>query len=243
MTFAPERRRTLYGQAIGIIMLDTAFPRIPGDVGNATTFPFPVRYKIVPGASPQRVVMEADPALLEPFVRAAEELEGEGVRAIATSCGFLAMFHQELIEAVNIPVFTSSLLQVHLAHRIINKTQKVGIITARAQSLTEKHFRGVGLQNIPLVVIGMDESHEFTAVFLEGKATMDVDQCGKEIVEVSKELVRDNPEVGAIVLECTNMPPFSRAVQQAVNLPVFDVVTLIKYAYSAVVQEEFKGYM
>ena len=86
-------------------MLDTVFPRIPGDIGNAATFSFPVRYKVVKGASPQRVVKEADTRLLEPFIEAARSLEKEGVKAIGTSCGFLAIFQRELADAVDIPVF------------------------------------------------------------------------------------------------------------------------------------------
>lgn len=233
--------KTNYGEAIGIIMLDTVFPRIPGDVGNAGTFSFPVRYKIVKGASPQRVVKEADPTLLQPFIEAARELEKEGVRAITTSCGFLAIFQKQLAEAVNVPVFTSSLLQIHLVQNIISSRQKVGILTARAQSLTPRHFAGVGLEGLEAVVVGMDEAEEFSSTFVEGKPQLDVERCRGEMVEAAQKMVAENPMVGAIVLECTNMPPFARAIQQTVKLPVFDVVTLINYIHSAVVKREYPG--
>lgn len=116
--------RTHYGQVIGVITLDTLFPRILGDVANATTFDFPVRFKKVEGATGKRVVKEADPTLLEPFIAAAQELEREGVMAITTTCGFLAMFQEELSNAVNIPFFASSLMQVPLVSRIIGKGKK-----------------------------------------------------------------------------------------------------------------------
>ena len=222
------------GPAIGIIMLDTVFPRIPGDVGNPDTFTFPVLYKVVKGANPTRVVKDADPLLLQLFIDAACELEREGVKAIATSCGFLALFHWELVQAVNVPIFTSSLLQVHSAQAVIKKEQKVGIITASKQSLTRKHLAGVGIQSYPMAVNGMDETEEFAAVFIEGKETIDIEKCRLEMVATAEELVKSHPEVGAIVLECTNMPPFSKDIQVAVGLPVFDVVTMINYAYSVV---------
>ena len=113
--------RTNYGEPIGILMLDTKFPRIFGDIGNAETFSFPVRYKRVVGATPQRVVKEADPSLIEPFIEAAKELEQKGVSAITTSCGFLAIFQDYLADAVDIPVFTSSLIQVPLVYRMLKK--------------------------------------------------------------------------------------------------------------------------
>ena len=106
--------RTIYGQSIGILMLDTRFPRLPGDIGNATTFSYPVMYKIVEQATVDRVVKEADAGLIEPFVRAGMELIQNGARAIVTSCGFMAIFQKELAQALPVPVFTSSLLQVPL---------------------------------------------------------------------------------------------------------------------------------
>ncbi|MCR4442283.1 MAG: aspartate/glutamate racemase family protein [Peptococcaceae bacterium] len=235
--------RTNYGEAIGIIMLETAFPRLPGDVGNASTFSFPVRYKVVKGASPQKVVKEADPALLQPFIEAARELEKEGVRAITTSCGFLAMFQREMADAVNVPVFSSSLLQVPLAYAVISKSQQVGILTARVQSLTERHFAGAGISGIPVVVAGMDDAPEFTGAFIDGKPDLDVEKCRQEMIEAAKGLKTKHPRVGAIVMECTNMPPFAKAVQEAVNLPVFDAVTLINYVYSVVVRHDYQGFM
>ncbi len=224
---------------IGIIMLDTVFPRIPGDVGNPNTFSFPVEYRVVKGADSKRVVIDADPRLLQAFIQAARSLEHKGVKAIATSCGFLAIFHQELVHSVDIPVFTSSLLQVRLVREIIKKTQKVGILTARSQSLTVKHLTGVGIESCPLVIGGMDMAEEFNAVFVEGKRDIDIDKCCREVVSAAQKMVDSNPDVGAIVLECTNMPPYARAVQDTVGLPVFDVVTMINYAYSSVNKQIF----
>jgi Asp/Glu/hydantoin racemase len=227
--------RTNYGEAIGILMLDTKFPRIPGDIGNALTFDFPVKYKKVKGATSQRVVREADPSLIAPFIEAARELEEEGVSAITTSCGFLAIFHDYLADAVSIPVFTSSLLQVPIVFRMLKKGQKVGIMTASKPHLTELHFKGAGIKDIPLVIYGMEEQEEFPAVFLDQKETLDIEKAESEMVQVATKMVSENPDVGAIVFECTNMPPFRKAVQQAVNLPVFDIVTLMNYVHDSVI--------
>ncbi|MDD8013327.1 MAG: aspartate/glutamate racemase family protein [Acidobacteriota bacterium] len=225
--------------AVGIIMLDTVFPRILGDIGNAETFSFPVRYRVVRGASPQRVVREADVRLLEPFIEAARSLEREGVRAIATSCGFLAIFQRELADAVQIPVLSSSLLQVPLAHAMINRGQKVGILTASARSLTDRHLAGVGIRDIALVVMGMEDAEEFTGAFIEGKATLDSGKVRKEMVAAARRLADDHPEVGALVLECTNMPPYARAVQEVLKIPVFDVVTLVRHVHASLERQAF----
>ncbi|MCE5280761.1 MAG: aspartate/glutamate racemase family protein [Deltaproteobacteria bacterium] len=227
------------GATIGIIMLDTVFPRIPGDIGNPGTFDFPVRYQVVRGASPQRVVKEADPRLLEPFIDAARGLEKEGVKAIATSCGFLAIFQRELADAVKIPVLSSSLLQVPLAYALINRRQKVGVLTARAQSLTDRHLAGVGIRDIPLIIMGMEEAEEFTGAFIEGKPSLDPEKVRKEMVGAAQRLVHAHPEIGALVLECTNMPPYAQSVQAVMKIPVFDVVTLVRLVHASLERQTF----
>ncbi|MDP2791199.1 MAG: aspartate/glutamate racemase family protein [Rectinemataceae bacterium] len=226
-----------YGQDLGILMLDTTFPRLPGDIGNAKSFPFPVCYKRVPGASPKRVVEEADPSLLEPFIAVARELETEGVRAITTSCGFLALFQQELAASVNVPLFSSSLLQIPLLYEIFGRRGKVGVLTARSASLTELHFRNCGVQGIPLAVAGMDEQPEFTRVFLDKsepgmEPRLDVKRAEAELKNVAAALAAEEPEIRFIVLECTNMPPFKKAIQEASGKPVFDIISLAGFIHS-----------
>ena len=223
----------------GIIMLDTVFPRIPGDVGNQDTFPFPVRYEVVKGANSARVVKDADPLLLQPFIDAARALESYGVQAVATSCGFLSLFHRELVNAINVPVFSSSLLQVPLIHQVIRKSLKIGIITAHKQSLTDRHLAGVGIQSYPLAIVGMDDAEEFTTVFIEGKTTLDSEKCRREIISTAERLIALHPDVGAIVLECTNMPPYAKDIQEATGRPVFDIVTMINYGHATLNRQRF----
>ena len=233
--------KTNYGETIGILMLDTTFPRMPGDIGNATSFNFPVRYQTVIGASPTRVVKEADPALLQPFIDGALALQKAGVRAVTTSCGFLAMFQKEVSQALDIPFFSSSLIQAKIAKQIIGPDKIVGIITARAASLGDRHFKAVGIDDVPKVVFGMEDTKEFYATFVEGKESFDADKAEIEMVDKAKALIAANPNVGAIVFECTNMCPFAAAVQEAVKLPVFDVSTLINYIHSVVCRKRFIG--
>ena len=235
-----EKVRTISPEPVfGIIMLDTVFPRILGDIGNPDTFAFPVRYEVVKGASSRRVVRDADPLLLQDFIDAARTLESSGAQAVATSCGFLSIFHRELVDAINVPVFSSSLLQVPLIHQIIRKGMKIGIITARKQSLTDKHLAGVGIQSYPLAIIGMDDAEEFTAVFIEGKTTINTEKCRKEMISAAEKLIAVHPDVGAIVLECTNMPPYAKDIQEVTGRPVFDVVTMINYGYAVISRNRF----
>jgi len=240
------RPKNVYGFKIGILMLETSFPRFPGDIGNATTFDFPVRHKVVKGASVDRVVYKADPTLLDPFIQAGKELEKEGVQAITTSCGFLAMFQKEITEALNVPVFTSSLLQIPMARKILKPGQKVGIVTADKPSLREKYFRSVGVEDMSgLVIEGMENEPAWQkwANFTTGDLSSLRIEVEKAVVKVSSQMIQKNPEIGAIIFECTNLPPYANAVQQATGRPVFDIVTLTRYIHSALTRERYQGYM
>ena len=233
-----------YGFSVGIMMLRTRFPRVPGDLGNATTFGFPVRLRVVEEAVYHRVVC-ADDKLLAPFIRAAKELEAEGVKAITTNCGFLAVFQKELAASVEVPVFTSSLILVPMVHRMLSPDRKVGIMTVSGKDLGEKQFNGCGwsAKDIPVVIAGMEKEELFTSVFRDDLTTMDVDQMEKDMVAVARRLVHDHPEVGALVFECTNMAPYAHAVQEAVGLPLFDIQTLIGMVYRGLYQQPYVGHM
>jgi aspartate/glutamate racemase len=220
--------------AVGILMLETAFPRIPGDIGNPASFPFPVRYRTVPGASPQNVVLAPDPGLIAGFIAAGQDLVDQGARAIATSCGFLALFHRQLVAALPVPMFTSSLLQVHMAQALIRKGQKVGILTARKPSLTDAHLSALGIQDYPLIIAGMENAPEFSAVFIGGKGELDEDRCRREMQSAARDLKRRHADLGAVVLECTNMPPYAETIREEIGVPVFDAVTLVHYAHQIV---------
>lgn len=219
-------------------MLDTKFPRIKGDIGNDETFSFPTVKKIVTGADTTKVVDLSDRGLLNSFISAAKELEASGVSAITTSCGFLAKFQKELADSVNIPVFTSSLIQVKYVKPLLKKDQAVGILTIKKSSLTDEHFKGVGIENIDKVIYSM-EGTSFEKTFMDEEIEYDKSRLQQDIIDVATKMVNENPNVGAIICECTNMPPFSKAISDKLNIPVFDIVTLTNYIYSSLNKPSF----
>ena len=239
---AKNKKQSWYGESIGILILDATYPCIPGNVGNASTFPFPVRYKVVKEASIERLLKQKDITLLEPFIDAAIELQEEGVKAITGACGFMALFQREVSDAVDVPVFLSSLLQIPFIYQI--KKQKIGIITADSKSLTPEHFISVGVsKEIPLLIGGMEDQKEFREAILEEKGTLDSDLIESEVVGVAKKLITENPDIGALVLECSDLPPYAHAIQKEVNLPIFDFTTMIQYVHTTLVRKEFQGFM
>ena len=237
-----RKSQSWYGESIGILILSASYPCIPGNVGNASTFPFPVRYQEVSGATIDRLLNQRDSSLLEPFIKAAKNLESRGVKAITGACGFMAQFQPQVRDAVDIPVFLTSLLQVPFIFQITGRP--VGIITANAACLTSEHFKGAGIPDgLPLVIVGMEGQSEFRGAVLEEKGILDSGKIEQEVVQVARKLVTDNPHIGAILLECSDLPPYARAIQQAVNLPIYDFVTMINYVHTAHVCLPFAGFM
>jgi Asp/Glu/hydantoin racemase len=234
-----------YGFTIGILMLESSFPRIPGDTGNASSFRYPVRLRPVKGADHQRLILERDPTLLEPFIGAARDLEAQGVKAITTNCGFLALFQKQLAASLSVPVFTSSLMMVPMIASMLGPDQKLGIMTVNASALGEEHYNGVGWssEDYPIVVAGMEHEPLFTKVFVEDRHEFDVQQMEADMINVAKRLVTEHPDVAAILFECTNMPPYSHAVQGAVGLPVFHIFGLIDLVFQAFHWKPYDGFM
>lgn len=214
------------GGVLGVLMLDTHFPRVVGDIGNPATFGFKVSYLTVPGATPERVVRRPERALLEPFIAAGQALVSAGASAIATSCGFLIRFQAELQSKLPVPVWTSSLLLVPEVQASLPEGKVVGVLTVDAGALGAEHLGSAGAP-LTTPVEGLAAGCAFQRTLLRDEAELDVAAARQSTVAAALKLVASHPEVGAIVLECTNMPPYAAAVRAATGLPVHDITTLI----------------
>jgi Asp/Glu/hydantoin racemase len=231
--------KAVYGAPLGILMLQARFPRIPGDMGNAATWPFPVLYRVVRGASPERVVLQQADGLLDAFLEAATELVDQGAEAITTNCGFLAIFQRELAAHVRVPVATSALIQVPWVQSLLPPGQRVGVITVSAGSLTARHLEAAGVP-ADTPIVGTEGGREFFRVLIRGESQdMDVALAEADILDAGRQLMAADPSVGAIVLECTNMPPYARALRDALGLPVFDIYSLITWFHAGLRPRDF----
>jgi hypothetical protein len=225
-------------------MLESRFPRIPGDAGNASTWPFPVDFRVVPGANPSTVVrMLAGSELLAPFVEAALELQAGGVSLISTNCGFLVLY-QDLIQAkLSVPFVSSSLLQIGWLQSLLPTGRRVGVLTIERASLTAVHWAAAGLA-ADTPVVGLDEvGTHFVEVILDDRDELDVDLARAEHRAAARLLLDRHPEVGAIVLECTNMPPYAQTIAEESGLAVHDLTTLLGWMVSAQRRASFTGWM
>ena len=236
--------QNICGVSIGVLCLDSQFPKPPGHIKNPSGLPFTVLYETVPGATVKKLLTNPCAEFISPFIEAARRLEAEGVRAITGSCGFLALFQKELADAVQIPVFASSLIQVPLVYHMTGACAPVGVLTASQKSLTNRHFDAVGAGSIPVVVQGMEGYNEFNEVIIEGQRNrMDIDIIESEVLSAACELCDINPEMRAIVLECTDMPPYAHSIQAKLKRPVFDLTTLATMVHNAVIRTPYNGYM
>src|SRR5437660_9783247 len=230
--------KALYGARVGILMLETGFPRIPGDMGNAQTWPFPVLYKVVPGATPDRVVRHKSAGLGNAFLDAAAELVGLGADGITTTCGFLSLYQREIAAHVGVPVATSSLMQVPLIERVLPPRKRVGVLTVSAASLTPEHLVAAGADPATPVV-GTDGGREFTRVMLNDEERLDAAAAERDILDARDELVASHPATGAVLLECTNMVPYAPALSDHLHLPVFTIYSFVTWFQAGLAPRDF----
>ncbi len=230
--------KAIYGARLGILMLEARFPRIPGDMGNARTWPFPVLYKVVCGASPQRVVMERASGLLDAFLDAASELVALGADGITTNCGFLSLFQKDIAARVKVPVATSSLMQIPLVQALLPPGKRVGVITISAKTLSRDHLVAAGAP-ADTPVIGTESGVEFFRVIVGNEERLDVAAAARDVLDAGAALLAQHGDIGAIVLECTNMAPYAATLRERLGVPVFDIYSFITWFHASLDPRRF----
>lgn len=211
--------------------------RMNGNSTNPNSYPFPVKMVEVKGANTETVIIHPSREVLARMIDTVKEMEKEGICAVTTSCGFNAVFQKELSEAVNIPVFTSSILQVPFAQAIIGKDKEVGIITANKGSLTREHMRACNITDESNVyVIGLEDCKEWRKIFDEPDNPFDMEAVSKEILGAVEKGFEDHPNTAIIVLECTDLPPYAQQIREKFGVPVFDINSMIGYVAMSIGQ-------
>jgi len=211
------------GSPKGLEQLET----LTGNSTNPLTYPFPVLFKKVSGANYQSVLVSPDAQLVGPMLEAAESMIDQGVRAIITSCGFNAIFQKELADGLTVPVYTSALLQIPFIRASLGR-QKLLVITASKQDLKPEHFHAVGVMDIHgIEIYGMEEMPEWSKISRSPDKPLLLEKVENEVVSVATVAKQVHPDLGAILLECTDLPPFANAVRKALNLQVFDLQTMV----------------
>ena len=230
------------GYCVGILLLDVRQPFVPGDVGNATSYDYPVLYRTVPGAAPSRV-FAGDPELNEAVVEAAHALAAQGVKGISSDCGFFVNYQDLVREAVEVPVFLSSLLQLPLVSSFLGRDRSLGVLTTSAAALGNRVLGLTGIEpERDLVIRGMQDSAPWHAAVIDPAVEIDTDVIEREVVREALAMQASSPRLGAILLECSMLPPYARAVHEATGLPVYDFMTLIDLFQHATHHEPFRGY-
>lgn len=237
--------QNIAGFPVGIIYIeDVYYPMLPGNIVNGYTFDFPVRLKAVKGLDVPSLFQAGD-EVLEPILDACRELEKEGVRAISSACGFFGNYQDRVAAAMDLPIAISSLVQIPWIAALLKPGQKIGVLTADKSSVTVKLLRSCGIEDFlqdRLIIKDLRHEKEFSCI-IEGRGEFDNGIVCQEVVKKAKEIMNEDESVGAILLECSDMPPYASAIQATVKVPVFDFTTLIRWLHSAVCQKPYQGFI
>lgn len=240
--YEARKGQVAYGFSVGILCLEYHLPFIPGDVANASSYDFPVMFKEVPGASGDAVIVKQDAELVSNFVEAAQWLVHQGCKAITSDCGYIGQYQDEVAAAVDVPVFLSSLMQVPMVTRMLGPNRRLGIMVANEASVSDRFLDKVGINDRSQIYVrGLEHQPYFRKSILEESGTLDSDAVEAEVVETALEMQQENPDTGAILMECSDLPPYGAAVHRATNLPVFDWIGFINYVHHAVVRTAYRG--
>ena len=242
--------RNVAGVSVGILQLRAVLPMVPGHIANATTFDFPLLYREMLPENLYTIMAldpEADQGFLDEAVKACNWLELQGVRAIVGNCGFFGTFQNAIQERIDTPFFSSSLVQLPTILTCLPRSKKVGVVTANGPVLEEApaiENCGVSAEDRKSrVIIAGAEGPEFTKVLQQTGEPFDVQKLEEEIVAAARSIVDNNDDIGAMLLECTELAPAAYAVQNAVRVPVYDYSTLIRFVQDGSRARQYHGYM
>ena len=239
--------RYQYGITVGIIQLPANIPMLPGDMGNASTFPFPVLYEVIPDIDPFWVLSDKPhPEVLKRTIIAAHRLEMQGCRAVIGNCGFFANYQPEVSKAITIPFYNGALMQVPMVMTAVGSNKKVGIITANAKLLIPSPALkncGVRKEDMDrLVIVGNEDGVQMNKITGE-TGQFNPEAMRDELVALATKMTEEHPDIGAIVLECTEFPPYAHAVQEATRLPTYDFITMTKFMHEGAMQKPYTGWL
>ena len=241
--------RYVYGPTVGILQLPANIPMLPGDVGNPTTFDFPVLYELIEEIDPFWVLADKPhPVVMKKVIAACKRLTMQGVTTIIGNCGFFANYQPEVAESLDVGVtyFNGSLMQLPMILTSVGANKKVGVLTASKKLLMPSpalKYSGVSDEDMKrIVVYGNEDGKEMLKVTGE-TGRFNPKKLEKELVDLAKKMVKENPDVGAIVLECTEFPPYAHAIQDAVRLNIWDFVTMTKFMHAGAMQKPYTGWI
>ncbi|MPM85142.1 hypothetical protein SDC9_132219 [bioreactor metagenome] len=237
-----KKGQNIAGYPVGIIYIDDVwYPMVPGNIVNGYTFDFPVRLMAVEGLTIDGLFNTHD-QVAEMVLKTVKKLVSEGCRAISGACGFFGNYQKIVADALDVPVALSSLVQINFILPLLKSSQKLGVLTADQSSLSNKLLSACGVTDKSrLVIRDLRSEPEFSAI-LEGRGSFDNGKAEREVVEQALSCF-EHDDIGAILLECSDMPPYAWAVQAACSVPVFDFTTLIRWLNNAVTQRPYCGFI
>lgn len=225
--FDSENKSTL---SIGIIMLNTDFPRPLGDVGNPQSYQYEVQIFKLTHANVDNVVFQGlSEDVIQEVIAAGHQLKASGVSLLTTSCGFLAPLQAQVQQAVGLPFIASSLCLLPFIRQCFGVHSPIGIITFDSRQLQATHFNGH--YDDQLFIAGIEAGQELHTVIKSGKPHLNEQLAQTDVINAALTLMDKKPQ--CLLLECTNLSPYKGALREHFALPVFDLVDAVHWLANA----------
>lgn len=212
---------------LGVLMLNTRFPRHLGDIGHPGSFTVPVEFLTVPSATPGTVVSRQTiaPQVVQGFIEGAQRLIKRGCNVITTSCGFACAIHEELEQAIAVPFVSSALNLIPTLVKQYGWHTTLPVITYDGRILSKQHFGRFWSNNV--VIQGIEGGHELYPVIKHDRPALNAQLAELDVLNSVGTVLDTYPSSKAIVFECTNLPPYRNAVEKRFGLPVYDIFSAL----------------
>lgn len=223
------------GFSLGALVMKSWVPKPCGHISNASNYDFPIYFQVVENSNTKAIHGGAQ-SIIPDILEAEKKCEDMGCKSIFTSCGYFGHFQRTIANHSSVPVYLSAVCLIPFIFRIMPKDWELGIICYNKDKLTTHLLEECGVTPAMRArchvadVIGQPE----LSCIIKDQGHYNIDNGKNDVVNVARKLVSENINIGAILLECTDLPPHSYAIQEALGLPVFDSTTMIKFIHSLI---------
>lgn len=223
----------LAGHAVALLHISSKYALFPGNPQHGETFPFPVMYQEVRLDSFDDL-FSGDPILGQRLEEACQAAIACGAKTIVGACGSFGYYQRRVAASAGVPVFLSIMMQVPFLQQSLGGCS-LGIICASKNALNNRIYAECGIVNSEsLAIREMKGRTEFDRFLAEDK-DIDFDTLEAQTLAAAQEILNEVPNIGAFVLQCSDLAPFAPKLQEIYGLPVYDVATLLRWAHSAVI--------
>lgn len=220
---------------IGLVVLGDVVAE-PGSAGHPASYSGSVMVRALRHRHLRTLALRADPSLYPMIRRESERLVDYGATGIITTCGYFTPYQRDLAHDLTVPVLTSSLMQLPMISQLVG-ARSILVLASNGLAVDARCLSSAGVIDPESVQVrGMEGPGPFRTQVFDYGVIDDIESIVTQAILIVRQALDDNPEIGAVCIECGELAVASRPIRTEVGLPVFDYFTAARQFREALLE-------